>query len=226
MSGNVDVGDAIELTFTSTPGATVVMSWFDPNVIAALDQVPVAENPVGSGKYPMTLTPSAPGMWEARFYATGTVTAVESFWVRAVSVTGPPPLATVGEVKEQFGSMSLAQEGLAGSLLRAASKIVRQQYPALDRFIGEGRLDPEVVGLAVVNMVLRVLRNPRGLRAETTGPFSVTYDTTTAVGELVVSSSEAALLVPRRVVGGVKGVAGTIRVTPGLPLPPGYRRGW
>ena len=52
----------------------------------------------------------------------------------------------------------------------------------LDADITAGLLDPELAALTVANMVLRVLRNPSGLRAETTGPFSRTYDTTAAAG--------------------------------------------
>jgi hypothetical protein len=206
---SVDVGDAFELTFTTTPGAAVTVSWYDPDLLPVLDGVSVPETPAASGKYPRTFVPNSAGLWHAVFNASGTATAVEEFWVRANAITGQPPLATVGEVGDQFGTMTDAQEGLAKSLLRAASKLVRQRFPLIDTNIAAGRLDPEVVGLAVVNMVLRVLRNPRGLRASTTGPFSVTYDTTTAAGQLAISADEI----------------GTIWVTPGLGYGYGRRHG-
>lgn len=219
---NADVGDAVEIAFHTAPGATVNTSWMSPDGTTVLDHVTVAEDPITPGRFPYTFVLTAPGLWEALFTASGTTTEVERFNVRAVPVTGPPPLATLGEVAAQFGTMTAAQQSLANTLLRAASKLIRQRYPSVDANIASGRLDAEVVALAVINMVLRVLRNPRGLKAETTGPFSVTYDTTIAAGQLVLSETETSLLVP----GGNKagGRARTIWTKPGLL--PGRSRGW
>lgn len=210
---NVDVGDAVELTFESAPGADVTVSWLDPSLAPVLDQVPVPEVPAGTGKFPKTFLPTVPGMWQAVFTASGNATAVETFYLRAVSITGPPPLATVGEVASQYGTMTPAQEGLTSTLLRVASKLIRQRFPNVDAMIASGKLDPEVVALAVTNMVLRVLRNPSGLKAETIGPFSRTYDVTVAAGLIVLTGSEEVLLAPP-----VKktGRASTIWVRPGL----------
>lgn len=224
MSGNVDAGDAIELTFNTAPGATVTVTWIDPDQVVVLDGVPVGEQPAGSGQFPKTFLPTAPGLWEAVFTATGAATAVETFYVRAVDITGPAPLATVGEVADQFGDMTPAQESLTKSLIRAASKIVRQRFPKIDAHISAGKLDPEVVALGVVAMVLRVLRNPGGLRAETVGPFSRTYDTTAAAGLLVITDDETSMLSPSTVANAA-GRVGTIMAVPGL-APHRGAHGW
>lgn len=222
MSGTVDVGDAVELTFNSAPGATVTVSWLDPNNVAVLDQVPVAETPAGSGKYLYTFLPTLPGIWQARFTASGTATAVEQYYLRATVVTGPPPLATVGEVAAQFGTLSQAQEALAGTLLRAASKMVRAKFPPIDSQMASGVVDPEVVALGVVAMVLRVLRNPSGLRSESVGPFSRAYDTSAAAGLLVITDDDESLFKPPTT---RLGRARTIMARPGLaPYPYGARR--
>jgi hypothetical protein len=226
MSGVVDVGDAIELTFATTTGAAVAVSWFDPDGATVLDNVSVPESPAGSGQFPKTFAPTSPGIWQALFTASGAATAVERYYVRAYSVTGAPPLATVGEVAAQFGTLTAAQEGLASWLLRAASKMVRARFPLLDTQLADGRLDPELVALVVVNMVLRVLRNPQGLRSETVGPFSRSYDTTVAAGLLALAKDEIELLVPV-VTGSKRYGIGTIMLRPGLAPPPcGIRRNW
>lgn len=211
----VDVGDAVELTFTTAPQATVTVSWFDPSGATILDQDPVTESPAGSGSFPRTFLPTSPGVWEALFTASGTATAVERYYIRASSISGPPPLATVGEVANQFGTMTSAQEGLTSWLLRAASKMVRARFPLVDAQMATGLLDPDVVSLVVVNMVLRVLRNPQGLRSESIGPFSRSYDTTVAAGLLAFAAGELVMLTP--VVTGLKrsGV-GTIVLEAGL----------
>lgn len=226
---SVDVGDAIELTFQGVTGATVTASWYDPDNVAVVDSDPVPENPAGSGLYPYTFLPTAPDMWHAVFTASGAMTAVETYWVRAVDVlAGPPPLATVGDVGELYpGTLTTAQEGLVGALLRRASSMVRNAYPDLADRIAAGTLDPDIVAHAVVNMVLRVLSNPRGLRSETVGPFTRTFDTGHATGLLTLTDAEAALLAPKRT---NRSRARTIMVRPGLAPPPwgvhGVHRRW
>jgi hypothetical protein len=224
----VDVGDAFELTFRTATGATVTASWYDNNLNPVYEGDPVTENPAGSGLFPRTLVCTAPGMWKALFTASGAATAVEEEWVRATSVTGPPPLAAVGDVSAQFGVLSDAQTGLARYLLRAASKLVRRAFPAVDADMASGAIDPDIVALSVTNMALRVLRNPQGLRAQTIGPFSYTYDTTVAAGLLVLSESETAALTLPAVQANSMAAMGTVRIHPGMAPPVRHRggRGW
>lgn len=219
MSGVVDVGDAIELTFATATGSTVEVSWLDPNQVPVLDDVAVAETPAGSGLFPYTFTTDAPGVWTAQFRASGAATAFEQYWIRASAITGPAPLAVVGDVGSQYGTMTAAQEGLTKHLLRVASKMVRARFPNIDAQITAGTLDGEVAAAGITNMVLRVLRNPRGLRAETTGPFSRTYDTTAAAGLLVMTEDDLLLFGPPAVPSSVQ-VAGNIRLHAGLAPPP------
>lgn len=216
MSGVVDVGDAITLTFNTAPGATVVVSWLDPYQTPVIDQGAVSEIPADSGTFPYTLLVTTPGMWTAVFTASGTATAVERYYVRATNPSGPPPLAAVGDVTGQTGNLTAEQEQLAGYLLRAASKMVRGAHPQVDAHISGGRLDPDVVALAVANMVVRVLRNPRGLRAQATGPFSLTYDTTLAAGQLIIGPAEESMLTPSVEQATNVVAVGTVWLRPGL----------
>lgn len=228
MSGVVDVGDAIELTFATTTGATVLVSWFNPDMDAVVDQAAAAESPAGSGQFPYTFLPTAAGVWTAQFTASGAATAVERYYVRATDFTGPAPLATIGDVAGQYGSLTPAQEGLTGWLLRAASQMVRARFPNIDAYLAAGSLDRDVVALAVTNMVLRVLRNPGGLRSETVGPFSRSWDTRVAAGLLVITDDELGMLTPLVTLPSTVNPVGTILLRPGLAPPPKglSRRGW
>lgn len=220
----IDVGDAFELTFTTVTGADVDVTWLDPDLAEVLYEQSVAENPTGSGKFPYTFLPTRSGTWTAVFRASGMATAEERYYVRVRSNTGPLPLATVGDVAEQFGAMTTAQEGLASGLLRAASAMIRARYPSVDAWIADGRINGDLVALAATNMVLRVLRNQGGLRSETIGPFSRTYDTTYAAGLLVLGKDEQSLLIPP-VSTNVGAPIGTARLRAGLAPRP-YRGGW
>lgn len=228
MTAVVDVGDALELTFTTVPGATVTLTWLDKQQVAHLESVEVDENPAASGKYPVTLIPTAGDMWTAVFVASGNTSATERYYVRALNPSGPPPYAAVGDVADQFGTMTTAQQTLTKTLVRAASSLLRhtarQAGLDLDADLAAGRLDPDMAALTVTNMVLRVLRNPQGLRSETTGPFSRTYDTTAAAGLLVVTAYDlAAVTVAPVIADGVAALGiGTIRVVPGMAPPVGY----
>jgi hypothetical protein len=227
MSGVVDVGEALELTFNAAPGSVVMATWLDPAGIGDPGEI-VPEVPVSSGKFPKVFVPTGAGMWTAMFNGPG---QPERYFVRARALTGPAPLAAVGDVAEQFGTMTAAQEGLSAHLVRAASALLRHRAKQaeldIDADLAAGKVDPEVAALTVANMVLRVLRNPNGLRAETTGPFSRTYDTSAAAGLLVVTDYDLAAVTAAPVVpDGVAGLGiGTIRVTPGL-APPVRRTRW
>jgi hypothetical protein len=214
------------LVYTTATGAAVRRSWYDPDDQPVVELELVAESPSGSGKYPYVLQATSPGVWTARVTVSGAATAVEEYFVYARAVPAEKPLAVTGHVVEQYGPLTPAQEGLTGSLLRAASKLVRSRFPRIDAQIAAGLLDPEVAALAVTNMVLRVLRNPGGLRAETIGPFSRSYDTGDAAGLLTISKHEQAMFVPTRSGAGAYAV-GSIMMRPGLAPPPtGLCRGW
>ena len=215
MSGGViDVGDAFELTFTTAVGADVEVTWLDPDQAPVFSDVTVAETPAGSGRFPFTFLPDRAGVWTAQFRASGAATQFEQYWVRASSVSGPLPLAVLGDLAGQMGSLTTAQESIANWLLRAASALVRSRYPGIDDLITAGTLSADVVALGVANMVVRVLRNPRGLRQETVGPFSRAYDTSNAAGLLVITDEEAVMFTVAAATPVM--AVGSIRMTPGL----------
>ena len=224
MSGVVDVGDALELTFTTNPGATVTASWYDPDMAPLFEDAAVTESPAASGKFPKTFLPDRPGMWTAEFKASGAATANDRYYVRARSLAGPAPLAAVGDVAEQK-TLSPAEEALAAVLIRSASQMIRARRPSIDAQIAGAAVSGDLVALAVTNMVLRVLRNPGGLRAETVGPFSRTYDTTYAAGLLVLTPDDEALLDPVAQEGVAAGPVRMLQARPSLGIAPVRRYG-
>lgn len=225
MTNVADVGDAVELVFTTVPAATVTVTLLDPDQVPAGDDVEVAETPTGSGQYPYTFVVTAPGVWTVEFRAAGTTAAVERYYVRATLLAGPPPFAAIGDVAAQYGTMTPAEESLAGWLLRAASNMVRARQPNIDQQIAAGTVSGDMAALAVTNTVLRVLRNPGGLRSETVGPFSRSYDTTVAAGLLVLTDDEMALLSPSGTAAPTSAL-GEIRPKAPLAIVPGKRAGW
>ncbi len=221
---SVDVGDAVEVVYSGATGSTVLVTWIDPDLAPAFEDQPVAETPAGSGKFPVVLQPTRAGTWTARFDESGNDQQVERYYVRAGAVTGPPPLAVLGDVSEQYGTMTVAQQQLTNALLRKASKLVRSRFPRIDEQIAAGRVDADVAALGLTNMVLRVLRNPGGLRAETVGPFSRTYDTTAAAGLIVVADDDARYFTPGGTPAGGGAAIGSARLRPGMCPPRGVNR--
>lgn len=225
-----DVGDAIELTYTTAPNATVVMSWIHTNSGTVLQQdVPVPETVVEgvhTGQYPITLMGPLPGVYEAAFSSYGTATTRESYYERFDAVGGPAPLATTGEYMALYGSLSAPRLATCRALLKRASQLVRDSAPGLDAKITAGNVSADSAGLAVLNMVARVMRNPDGLRSQTIGPISRSFDTELATGMLELTDGDLALLAPVAVAGrGRRGVMGSVRVTGGM-VPKTHRRGW
>lgn len=114
--------------------------------------------------------------------------------VPAGGVGAPLPFATVQDVAARWRALSDAEKTLTTTLLADASAVIRAKVPDVDTRIGNGKLDPALPRLVTVNMVLRVLRNPRAIRSETVGPYSATYDPALTGGFMVLTADELALL--------------------------------
>jgi Phage protein Gp19/Gp15/Gp42 len=76
--------------------------------------------------------------------------------------------------------------------LHAAHRLLRspRNAPGLDARVEAGLIDRDLVKDVIVEMVLRVLRNPSGFRSETDGDYSYSRDTQVASGRLVVNEDE------------------------------------
>jgi hypothetical protein len=100
-----------------------------------------------------------------------------------------------------------------------AETVLRYEVPDIEARLDEGTLTMDTVVFVVCRMVIRVLRNPRGVRQEGVGPFNVTY-TGDKPGDLWLTDDERAMLEgqPRR-----RQTAFTIDPTPAgawTPRPP------
>lgn len=209
----MDVGDTVELVFTTTPAASVTATWSRPDGTVVIDAAPIHESSAAPGQYPATFVGDEAGLWRAVFRATGTAVQTEAYHVRFRTIDGPPPFAAVDEYTELFGALSPARESLVRALLRRASQLIRDTYPTLGERNAAGLLSADSVGLAVLNMTARVMRNPNGLRAETTGPFSRSYDPDLASGLIAITDAETVLLAGTR---RTRRRAGTIWTRAGL----------
>lgn len=130
------------------------------------------------------------------------------------------PFATVDDV-DALRPLTADERELANTLLRYASALMRRQLPTLDARITAGTLDPDLAEYVAVQMVVRVLRNPDGIRQETVGPSSITYDTSQAVGQLMLSTGDLAILAAP----GTGFAIGTARLGTGLATGRDARRG-
>ena len=129
-------------------------------------------------------------------------------------------LASIGDLEARWRPLTTAEDLIAPAWLDTASAIVRQRTN-VDALLADTdftTLYPDyenaVIGI-VAAMVLRVLRNPDGLRSYSIDDFAATRDTAVSTGLLYLSEDEASILQdPRSPTG-----AFTIRAA----AVPGYR---
>lgn len=194
---SVDVGDAVQLTFSTASGATVTAEVTNP---AGAVTTPVAVAETGTtGDYPFTFTGTLPGVWQVTFRSTGP-TAVQTYTETFVAVPTVPPLASPSDVAELWRALTAEESALATALIRHASKVVRRKITDIDARVTDGDLDADLVAFVVAKMVLRVMQGPSvpGAKqeSETVGPYtrSVTYDAALAARHLYLDADDAALL--------------------------------
>lgn len=121
------------------------------------------------------------------------------------------PFATPDDV-DQYLPLDDGGRDSAAQLLVVASALIRRSFPDIDTRIGNGQLDAELAKFVAVQMVLRVLRNPAGVRQETIGPSSISYDTSQASGQLTLTPDDLGMLAPAPTGIGI----GTARLGAGL----------
>lgn len=99
------------------------------------------------------------------------------------------PFATVDDVNE-LRPLDDEERSFVTALLPYAAAKIRRNVPAIDANITAGLLDPLIAQYVNIQMIVRVLRNRDGIRQETVGPSSITYDTTQAIGQLMITPDE------------------------------------
>ena len=107
-------------------------------------------------------------------------------------------------------------EGVAAlAFVGAATRLIRATLPTLQQRVDAGLVDPELVDDIIISMVLRVLKNPDGIRQESESiddfTHSWTVDSAQSTGGLYLTLDERSLLLPRQ----TSRLFGSIRV--GVP---------
>lgn len=198
-----DVGDAVELTFTTVTGAAVTAETRTYPGGATTGPVPVPED-AATGNYPYTFLPAA-GMTRVTFRATGTVTATEKHWIYASPIDGPIPLATVEDITP-WRALTTEEALLASLLIDEASAQVRRRIPAVDDRLADGSLPRVLVVGAISRAVRRVLDSPpAGVSSWTVDDYTERYAADRAT--LYIAAEDWAELAPA----GASGGAFTIR---------------
>ncbi|TDB98252.1 hypothetical protein E1091_07835, partial [Micromonospora fluostatini] len=148
-----DVGDGVELIFTTRPGAAVTATTTTPTG-ASTTPAGVDEDPDAPGTYRFEVVLTQPGMWRVTFTASGAATAVQHFYVFA-EAPGLPPLATAEQLAAVFRPLSDEEAQVVTARLAQASAMLRRRWPDLDARIASGELPATLAAAAAVGMVLR-----------------------------------------------------------------------
>lgn len=97
-----------------------------------------------------------------------------------------------------------------------AERRLVSKRPNLTANLAAGKVDEEAVRIAVVQAVLRVIRNPEGYQSETEGNYVYTVAKDVAGGKLYFEADDLALVTPRSNVGA--------SIMPSVPITiPAYR---
>lgn len=193
---NTNVGDAVALTFEAIAGIAVTAEIIAPDGTIG-DPVPVPADGTEPDQFPFVFVPDRTGVWRVRFKGSGAAIATETYTVTVTDTAfGPAPFATAATIETVWRDLVPDEEARADTLCWYASEIIRQAVPGIDDRITSGALNGDVAAFVTTQMVLRVMRNPSGVAAETVGPWSVTYGSTgtQATGVLYLSDAELALL--------------------------------
>lgn len=193
---STNVGDAVALVFEAVAGISVTAEVISPDGSIA---PPVAVDPdtTEPENYAFTFIPDRVGVWRVRFKGSGMAVATETYTVTVTdTASGPAPFATAATIETIWRDLTPEEENRADTLCRFASEMIRQAVPGIDERLASGDLSGDLAAFVAAQMVLRVLRNPSGVAAETVGPWSVTYGSTgtQATGALFLGEAEMALL--------------------------------
>lgn len=134
-----------------------------------------------------------------------------------------PPLATVPDVESRWRPLTTDEAIVAATRIDDASAEVRTAVPSVDQKIDDDEVGTyaQLVTRVVVDMVLRVLKNPDGYNREQDGDYGYGLAAGAASGTLELLPSERRRLSGRQQVGSVALVDGALpapTVHPSYPL--------
>lgn len=100
-------------------------------------------------------------------------------------------------IEARFRPLTAEESPVAEALIDDAWAVLLATVPDVDARMASGATSRELVISVVSAMVLRVLRNPNGIRSWSVDDYSETRDNSVAAGSLFVSPDEVALLTGR-----------------------------
>jgi hypothetical protein len=98
------------------------------------------------------------------------------------------------DIETRWRPLSDAERVVATALLADATAMVDAKRPLLASQVAAGDIPASVVEAVLVQMVLRVLKNPDGKRQESIDDYAWTRDNAVASGQLYVTAEELDLL--------------------------------
>lgn len=128
-----------------------------------------------------------------------------------------PSPTVIEDIEARFRPLTADERPVAQSLLDDAWVILLTYKPNLEALIAAGTVSEDVVRFVTAAMVLRVLRNPNGVKQWSVDDYSETRDGSVSAGSLYVSAEELGLLEPAGL-----GSGAAFTITPGN-AGPGYR---
>jgi hypothetical protein len=100
---------------------------------------------------------------------------------------------TASDVAARWRVLTSDEAAVATVKIADAIALLNSRFPTLDAAVPDTVPD-EIIVPIVVDMVLRVLKNPEGLRSENLGQYAYVRDNTLSSGALYVSLEEAATI--------------------------------
>ena len=129
----------------------------------------------------------------------------------------------VDDLEARFRPLTTDEKTVAQALLEDAWAVLLTVVPDLEARISSGTTSVGLVVSVEAAMVLRVLRNPNGVRSWSVDDYSETRDSALSAGSLYVSPDEVALLTGRS--SSARRGAFSIDPQPGYTVPaPGAER--
>jgi hypothetical protein len=108
----------------------------------------------------------------------------------------PNPVVTA-DIEARFRALTDAEETTAQALIDDAWAVLLMMVPDIEARMTAGSTSTEAVVFVMSAMVLRVLRNPNGVRSWSVDDYSETRDSSLAAGSLYASPEEIRLLTGR-----------------------------
>lgn len=107
-----------------------------------------------------------------------------------------PNPTTTADVEARWRPLTDAETINAGAFLDDAWSLLLSRRPSLEDDLTAGTVSEGNVIRVMSAMVIRVLRNPEGLRAETIDDYSYTRDEALSAGLLYITADELADISP------------------------------